>query len=516
MPDEINSVTISVEVEDNTAAGLQALESNVSSSASQIGQAFDNKAGGGALAGSEGVGRFDRALRNATDSSNLGAKAVSRLVRMFNPFNIGIGLAISGIVALGKSIMDAVNGPMERIHESMRQTIKDSEDLRKSLSEQLMTDLEKAEGLSAYELKKKKLGHDLSMLEEEKARLEDKIRDDEQSIFSDEEKLKWSSKRLQGLFAEDDEWVKINAEINKTVDLIEEVKRTQEALAMSEAVGAPASGASTITGKKEKKGSGKEFHGDILPDLGKFLQKEWKQIGKDYDTFMQGKIDSFNTWFDYQVEKAGEEISLEEATNQLLAEMDKDLLQDQIEENKAAQDQMLKDKRDAARLEIELQQERLSYIDAIGGALLTSVDIAGKVAAANVKSEKAKQKAEATTAVIMSSINAAIETAKAIASYPNIPAMIAHAAAAAAFIAAAALAAKYSGTGVQKISGSAGAGGSDREAFGPPSTGEDMGRTTIIIQGHVFSPEGGADFVRRAMEASEDQRNPGRTRTEVR
>jgi hypothetical protein len=50
----------------------------------------------------------------------------------------------------------------------------------------------------------------------------------------------------------------------------------------------------------------------------------------------------------------------------------------------------------------------------------------------------------------------------------------------------------------------------------PPGDEEGTTRTTIIVEGHIFSPEGGAGFVRDALEASENQTNPGRTRKDMR
>jgi hypothetical protein len=155
----------------------------------------------------------------------------------------------------------------------------------------------------------------------------------------------------------------------------------------------------------------------------------------------------------------------------------------------------------------------IATTESVAGTISTIVETVGKVAAAAIKDEKKRMQATAAITAILESIAAAVEIAKAIGAYPDVIGIAAHAASAAAHITAAVLAAKYGGGGVTTPSKSAGGGAAG--AFKPQGEGEGTRSTTIIIQGHIFSPEGGAGFVRQAMEASENQRDPGRTRKEM-
>jgi hypothetical protein len=514
--EEINRVGIEVYIDDQTAAGLSAVEGNVEKSAGDIGQAMDQNLGGGAKAATQQVDKLSKSVANATDTNNLASKSVNRLTKMFNPFNIGIGLAITGIVALGKHLYDVAVGPIEKSIEQFKDLNKELNEFADTVEKRIVSDLRKMSGVSEDEW--------------ERVDLLKKIKEGEESLISMREK---AAAEVAGLVATGDtererfrQAILVKAGYEEQKEVVDRLRSSLEDLNTVETMRLGQSQSATNVTKQEyegKYGKPEEFKSGFEI---KFGTPEITRPGEQTEALFKRMADM-----------AGEVgLMMNEAWANASA-VNSELVNKELEQVVSAEKYKLDARRGGVEAELELQemrfasveeiekrmtesaaaqaQERMRIMEGLGGAALTLANMGGKIAASVAKTEKAKAKAEAVTAVIVASIQAALEVARAISSYPDFVGMAAHAAGAAAYIAAAVLAAKYGGGSPQTISSKGAGGGAGREAYGPPDSGETRSNT-IIIQGHVFSPEGGADFVRRAMEASEDQTNPGRTRKDVR
>ncbi len=516
MSDSINTVTIVAEVEDNTAAGLARVESNVGASAEQIGEALDAKVGGSAISGGAKVDKFSRSVGNATDANNLASKSVNRLVRMFNPFNIAMGAAIAGVTALGKHLYDLAVGPINESVEKFQALNNELNDFANEVEDRIVSDLRKMSGVSDAEWQRIDLLKKIKEGEESVAEIRRRANEEAQKLKTTEGMRNFFEQQLLAKFGYEKQAEAVDT-LREKLEKLDELEKMRLGQSMS---------ATNVTAKDIKKQYGRTARGkdEEVTGLDPFgLSGAIPSPGEMVDRLsgwipaVEGEVNGFfgrmiQGWEAFAEAQAG---TIDRANQQIEQMQDENFARAQtISENqiRLAEETAA----EQTRIEEEYARRRMEIIDGIGGAALTLAEMGGRIASSVAKTEKAKAKAEATTAVIIASINAALEVARAISSYPNFVEMAAHAAGAAAYIAAAALAAKYGGGTPQTTGAAGGGGGGGREAFGPPQTGEDMGKTTIIIEGHVFSPEGGAGFVKSAMEHADNQDNPGRTRRDMR
>lgn len=517
--EEINRVGIELYVDDQTATGIDQATSHITAKLEDVGNSIEGnlgKASQGYLADTaKGASNLATKFGSATDASNMMGKTINRVTNMFNPFNIGLGLvigAVGSLVAAIKQSFEAFDKYAEKMQDMIDKTQKFIDSDKEMTRKRLMTEA----GFGEKQFEAEKLSEEAYKVEEEYKKAKAALGEFYTTSVAEIE----AGAIVIGF---QDELERREAIVASLKRQTEELKATAKArLEESEAarrakieegiVGFVKSG--TGIGSNKTKGAGRtkvEDYSGII-DAGDALAMMNAQTERE----QQDAIDRLRR-------KKEEEEKITEITTSA-AEKRKAYLddlrykeiqarqklgEDEIAYEKEKQEEML-------RIERETAQRRMEIIDGLGGAALTLANMGGRIASSVAKTEKAKAKAEATTAVIIASINAALEVARAISSYPDFVGMAAHAAGAAAYIAAAVLAAKYGGGTPATSSAKGAGGGGGREAFGPPSNGEETRGVTIVIQGHVFSPEGGADFVKRAMEASEDQTNPGRTRRDVR
>jgi hypothetical protein len=525
--DDTNKVIIEAELQNNTAAGMAEVKGEINRGTQEIvmslgaiQDALEKKGGGGAAGSTD---RFGSAIKRVADANGLAAKAVNRLTKMFNPFNIAMGLAVGAVAAFVASLKDAFK-EFDNYISKMDEAIKKTQDFIDADSLAARARRMKGAGYGEKQFEAEKLA-------EEGYKAEALLKDAEKRL---EERFNlvqgWQAEGVGGL-GTDEELERLRALVNVLRTQTEEIKnRTKARLEEADAERAAAIKEGILgfvkkgtgQGSSTKKGDGgsEEPKGSMYADFGPSRKEMADRIAAAYAWEREQQANAIKAEEDMRIEAFNAEFDQEIARSEKLMELDLMRNRARNEADAIALEERIQDQEEAIRQEEEINRQRMQLIDVVGQASLGLVSVAGKVAAASAKSEKQKQKAEAVTAVVYSSIQAAIELARAIQSFASGPAEYAngalHLVSMAEFIAAAALASKYGGGSVGTTGKSAGGGGAGREAFMPPGDEEGTTRTTIIVEGHIFSPEGGAGFVRDALEASENQTNPGRTRKDMR
>lgn len=501
MADDINRVQIEFEVVDKTADGIAKVEDKATQSAENIGQAMDKKLGEGAASSARKVDNLARSVNKATSAKELAAQSLQRYTSMFNPFNLVMGVAIAGIAALAKGVYDLATGPQRELEKAVRDTSAALEQATKAINSYYEATLIAFAGMSQAQQLRRSQAIELNKL--------DMLRLDMERMMY--QQAKTAQEQIGGNILE--HYMNIrqgNKEYQELTLRIDEARKASEKLADVERLGAirsatggAAAGIAGAGGAKQKKATGAR-----AADEG---------TGSMFGGIISGAVQN-------AMEEAEFMLTLQETTlaaikggEELQLQWEDEKTQSIIEMNRRMYEETLLMEQNATNIRAQNIRDFVTNTELVGDAIGSVVQTVGKVTAVAIKDEKKRMQATSAITAILESIAAAVELAKGLSTMLSNPAESAtHFAGMAAHIVAAVLAAKYGGGGATAPSASRGSAGAGGGAFRP--SGDDSGKTqtTIVVQGHIFSPEGGADFVRSAYEASENQRDPGRVRTEVR
>lgn len=504
--EEINRIGIELYIDDKTPEGLADAQSHALASSEKFGAALNNNLSDSSRKAAESFGavtkandRFSDSLSKATSIKEHAIRSVGRMAEMFNPFNLAIGAAVVGIRALGAALMKAVRDDLTQYDEALKKTTEETKKLADATKEAMDRQVALNSGVTETHLQ----AHELIVKRNEATLALGK---------AEEDLVKF---RKFAMYYEAGTFVSLQDEIKARESNI--LKMRMEIDKLNELIGrkrAAAESEVAVAGAPE-----------LVPINNKPVNNKPGapapvQVGKPgmFSTLMAGlpSIDEAMNYASSYVDVVqGELYGALMAADTAWTEKANENTARRVDANRTAYETMLALERGLLAERQANMMRHVEMTEDIAGTISSITQTVGKVAQAAIKDEQKRMKATAAITAILESIQAAVEIAKAIGAYPDVVGMAAHAASAAAHITAAVLAAKYGGGGATTPSKSAAGTGAAASGAVSPAGEEQKATTTIIVQGHIFTPETGSGFVRSALAAGENQRNPGRDRTEM-
>lgn len=504
--EEVNRIGIELYIEDKTPEGLSQAQTAAEQHANRFGQSLNaalspaaKKASQSLYEAEKQTNKFDNALKNATDVSGMGAKAVNHLASMFNPFNLALTAVVAGVALLSKTILDAVDTAFNQYNRALEETIKST----KTLADTTAESIEK-ERLA-------QLGYTDSMIKAMEIRRQIQVA--ESALLKAQIEYQTNAGAAIGYNAKNLGW--LTGTMDKNLEArrnnIQAIKDTIQTL------------------KQEAEYLSKQSVEQRTKEVISNLPKPKQEVKPGKEVLPTGEPGMFSRWFDAvpNLDEISSQAALVAETirvnfyekvaefRRLGVEDEKDKLQKILDANRTIHEsKMALEQAEFDQRQLNMQK-MVTTTELVGGIVGGITQTVGKVMQAAIKDENKRAKASAAITATMESIAAAVEVARAIGSYPDPVGIAAHAASAVAHVAAAVLAAKYGGGGATAPTKSAAGAGASEAGAVAPAPEMQKSTMTVIVQGHIYSPLSGAKWVREAAEAGEQERNPGRERSEV-